>query len=121
MKKRGFTYIEVIIAIAIFAMLLTFVIKLDNTSNMLMKNQREKLRMVYVAQLALEKFKSNLLSIGDNSIEGYYVLVEGSSVDKSNIISQGSSSTVSVIEVKVTVKKNKNDLEENSVILFNDF
>jgi prepilin-type N-terminal cleavage/methylation domain-containing protein len=116
MKKRGFTYIEVMIAFAIFAILMVFVMKLDSTANRLMRYQQEQLRMVYTAQMAMEKYKYNQITYEDNNFNGYYVKVEETPINKTF------NNDIAVLtEIKITVKKNKNDLDTNGVILYNDF
>ena len=105
MKKKGFTYIEVMIAFAIFALIFTFVMKLNRSSNVVMRDERQRLKMIYVAQRSLENFKTVLLDSEDNNVEGFYVLVKKTDI----------SSTLK--EVTVTVKKNKNDSLDKAVIL----
>ena len=109
MKKKGFTYIEVMIAFAIFALIFTYVMKLNKSSNVVMRDQRQRLQMVYIAQMELERFKSELTSHEYKKIDGYYVMVE--TKDMSSL------KDMSFIEVKVTVKKNINDSSDKAVTL----
>jgi len=105
MKKKGFTYIEVMIAFAIFALIFTYVMKLNSSSNAVMRDERQRLQMMYVAQMELETFKSQLVARKGYNVQGFYV-----SVTKGNKIGN-------LIDVKVTVTKNMNDSDDKAIIL----
>jgi len=105
MKKKGFTYIEVMIAFGIFALIFTFVMKLNRSSNVVMRDERQRLQMIYVAQRSLENFKTSLAESEASNVQGFYVLVK--KIDISSTLK----------EVTVTVKKNKNDSSDKAIIL----
>jgi len=113
MKKKGFTYIEVMIAFAIFALIFTYVMKLNKSSNAVMRDERQRLQMIYIAQMQLEKYKSQISNSDfiyyDSNNVSYYVSVSFSKAD--NI------SSTSIKEIKVTVKKKKNDSLDKEVVL----
>lgn len=70
MKKRGFTYIEVMIGMAIFAITLIFVSRLYRTTSMTMYIQQQKLKMMYTAQKVLENYKTTLNNNGSANDKG---------------------------------------------------
>lgn len=96
MRKKGFTYIELSIALAIFALLLLMVVKLNRTSESNLNRQSDNQKMLFVAQQQIEKFKTTLPNMGatanigtypndfqiDNS--GYYIVVKGDNYVTSN-------------------------------------
>lgn len=96
MRKKGFTYIELMIAISIFTLLLLMIMKLNSTSESNLNNQIDSQKRIYVAQQQMEKFKTTLPSIGvaanigtypnnfklDNS--GYYIVVNGNNYVTNN-------------------------------------
>ena len=126
MMKKGFTYIEVIIAISVFAILILTVMKLNVTSENNLNSQINSQKMMFVAQQQIEKFKTTLstnaavTNIGaypdnfkpDNS--GYYIVAIGNNTvtNNSNLylvtiwvrISSADSSTEIKLQSHVTKK-----------------
>jgi len=127
MKKRGFTYIEVMIALAVFALIFTYVMKLNSSSNAVMRDEKQRLQMVYIAQREIERYKSEIFNDTDYTIDGFYVSVDRtdiSSNDNNNNINKNKNKNKSnnsnnsyLIEVKITVKKNVNDSSDKAVVL----
>jgi len=88
MKKKGFTYIEVMIAISIFAMLILMIMKLNITSENNLNTQINSQKMMFVAQKQLEKFKTTELAGNIPNftlIDGYYVKVVSDNTPGGNI------------------------------------
>ncbi|MBC2579947.1 type II secretion system protein [Clostridium sp. DJ247] len=70
MKSRGFTYIEVMIALAIFSILIVFVMNINHSSAKVMSQRRMKLKELYIAQMEMERWKINYDTLqGSNNIE----------------------------------------------------
>ncbi|AZV55567.2 type II secretion system protein [Clostridium sp. AWRP] len=85
MKKRGFTYIEVMMAIGVFIMLSAFVIRLNIAANKNVNKQVLRQNMMMEAQKCLEKSKNNPDSSeykGSDykNIDGYYVNISSMQV-----------------------------------------
>ena len=91
-KKKGLTFLELMIAIAIFAVLSILVIRINITANKNMSTQMEKQNMMMQAQMLLEKYKTTKENIGSYAGEGnsgtsfikidnYYVVVQGTIKD----------------------------------------
>ncbi|MDP4089595.1 MAG: prepilin-type N-terminal cleavage/methylation domain-containing protein [Bacillota bacterium] len=117
-RKKGLTFIELMIAIAIFGVLSVVVVRLNVTANKNMTLQMDKQNMMMVAQTQLEKFKTTKTNIGSytsegapgnsfQNISGYYVVVQSNISD-----SQGGI----LYEVTVRVRRDPKDYE-NEVIL----
>lgn len=115
MKKRGFTYLEVMIALSILAILVIFVIKLDHTANDVMRDETRKMKMLNIAQTAVERYKADMIESTPyaTSIDGFYVKIESKEITRTI---RGQS--IQVNEVKVTVKKNQSDPDGEAVVLF---
>lgn len=115
MKNTGFTYIEIMMAVAIFLIFSAFILRLNITSNKNMNTQVQRQNMMMEAQKLLEQFKTTETDIGDNShyqqIDGYYVMVDSNNV-------QNNSSNF--VEVTVRVRKNMDDAN-NEVVLVSHF
>lgn len=122
MKKKGFTYIEIMIAITIFLILAIFVVRLNIAANKNMTKQVDRQNMMMEAQKLLEKFKTTTTPIGnyvdDNylhnsyqQIDSYYVVVQ------SKNISEG---PPTLLEVTVRVRKDVTD-KNNEVVLTSHF
>ena len=112
MRKKGFTYIELMIAISIFALLILMVMKINITSQSNLNKQMNSQKMMFVAQKQMERFKttvsnnSTLSNIGsyENGFQeddsGYYIVVNGN-----NLVTNNSN----VYLVTVWVRKSPND------------
>ena len=104
MVKKGFTYIEVMIAISIFAILVVVIMKLNITSESNLNDQITSQKMMFVAQKQMEKFKTTYGNIDDFTlIDGYYVKLESDSSPGVNLY-------------KVTVHVKKRYADTNDVI-----
>jgi type II secretory pathway pseudopilin PulG len=107
MKKKGFTYIEVAIAFSIFALVLLFVMKMNHTTSTVMNRQREKTKKFYIAQLYMERYKSNhikqTVDLTEN-FEGYEVGIKLVSDQKINVLVNGASKEVTPKKITVTVR-----------------
>ena len=76
MKKKGFTYIEVMIAIAIFSILIVMIMKLNIASENNLNSQLTSQKMMFVAQKQLEIYKSTkptVTTLPFTLVDGYYV------------------------------------------------
>lgn len=122
MKKDGFTYIEVMVAIAVFLILVVCVMNLNIVANNNINSQIDKQNMMMEAQKQLEKFKTTTETIGsyvdDNyqddqyeQVDGYYVIVQAKNVDKASS---------KLLEITVRVRKNITD-KDNEVVLMSHF
>lgn len=112
MKRRGFTYIEVMIAIAVFLIMAVCVMKLNIEANKNINKQIDKQDMMMEAQKQLEIFKTTKEDI-KKDVDNYHVIVQ-------------SSNDPNLLTVTVTVRKNlKNDDndndDDNEVILISHF
>jgi prepilin-type N-terminal cleavage/methylation domain-containing protein len=87
MKKKGFTYLEVMIAITVFSVLALLVVRLNIAANRNMNAQIERQNMMMVAQKLMEKTKTTTTGVGTyvgedspynyfEQLEGYYVVVQ---------------------------------------------
>lgn len=89
MRKKGFTYIELMIAVSIFSLLVLMVMKLNMISESNMNKQMNSQKMMFVAQSQIENFKT---SLGNNAVvtnigsypddfkpgtSGYYIVING--------------------------------------------
>lgn len=75
-KKRGFTYIEVMMALAVFLMLSAFVIRLNVEANRNMNMQIQRQNMMMEAQKCVEEIKSDPTKYSDSTYkvkDGYNV------------------------------------------------
>lgn len=59
MKSKGFTYIEVMMAVTIFLVLSALVVRLNITANKNMNMQIQKQNVMMEAQKCLEEYKNN--------------------------------------------------------------
>jgi len=90
MKKKGFTYIELMIAMSIFTLSIVMIIKLNITSETNINKQMNSQKMMFVAQQQVEKFKTTLSNIGSyedgfkQDSSGYYIVVRGDNVITNN-------------------------------------
>lgn len=60
MKKKGFTYIELMIAITIFTIIILTIMKLNSISQSNINKQISSQKMMFVAQKQMEVFKTSL-------------------------------------------------------------
>ena len=106
MRKKGFTFIEIMIAISIFFMMVVFM-KIDSNTQKQINNIRKQDRKVNIAQGQLERLKSN----PDNQLqklkseEGYSIekIIDGYHV---LITNTGNAEVYDpVVEVEVTVQQ----------------
>ena len=114
MKKKGFTYVEIMISLAIFALMITFVIKMDRSTGGTMRLQKQQLQMTYVAQRMVENYKATLTDFESDDVDGFYVRVQGNS---SPIMKTINGVYIPFNEVRVTVKKNKAAAEDSALII----
>ncbi|MFL0195452.1 type II secretion system protein [Clostridium sp. WILCCON 0269] len=116
MKNKGFTYIEIMMAIAIFLILSAFIVRLNITSNKNMNTQVQQQNMMMEAQKLLEKFKTTTTSVGNYAnndyepIDGYYVVVQYEAV----------SGFPNLLQITVRVRENVSDAN-NEVVLTSHF
>ena len=74
MIKKGFTYLEVMIAISIFAILFLTIIKLNALSENNLNAQLNSQKMMFVAQKRLEEYKTTQVADPNFALlDGYYV------------------------------------------------
>lgn len=71
MKKKGFTYIEVMIALAIFSIFIIFLMNINHNSAKMASNRRIKLKELYIAQMEMERWKSDY----SDEVTEYYIEV----------------------------------------------
>lgn len=120
MKKKGFTYIELMIAISIFALLIVVIMKLNITSEANLNKQVTSQKMMFVAQRQIEKYKSTLKNIGtypndfklDESSGGYYIVVkcDNSVTDHTNVY-------LMTVWVRKSSADNSNEIKLQSHVL----
>lgn len=78
MNKKAFTFVEVIIAVTIFLIFITVIIKLTHKSNESIREISNKIKMTYIAQAELEKYKNidndslGLSTYNNKIIDGYH-------------------------------------------------
>ncbi|WP_163193433.1 type IV pilus modification PilV family protein [Clostridium thermarum] len=110
-KKNGFTFLELMVAIGVFAVISVLVIRLNITANKNMSLQMERQNMMMQAQMLLEKYKTTKENIGNYAGEGnpstnfqkvnnYYVIVQGNIIDPEGGI---------LHEVTVRVRRNPSE------------
>ncbi|MCJ7689220.1 MAG: prepilin-type N-terminal cleavage/methylation domain-containing protein [Clostridiaceae bacterium] len=88
MRKKGFTYIELMIAITIFTILILTIMKLNSTSQSNINKQINSQKMMFVAQKQMEKFKSTQpveITVPFTVIDGYYVKLVSDNTPGGNI------------------------------------
>jgi prepilin-type N-terminal cleavage/methylation domain-containing protein len=88
MKKKGFTYIELMIAITIFTILILTIMKLNSTSQSNINKQISSQKMMFVAQKQMEVFKSTQpveVTVPFTLIDGYYVKLVSDNTPGGNI------------------------------------
>lgn len=110
-RKRGFTFIEVMIAISLFLIMVVFIVKLDRTTSNEIKNVSEMTEKAEIAQGELEKFKAAPQQNASMTVPGYngYIVT----VESSN----AGSVYTAVTEVTITVKKDTAAVDENQYVL----
>ncbi|KZL93389.1 type II secretion system protein [Clostridium magnum] len=123
MKKKAFTYIEVMIAITIFLIMSIFVIRLNIAANKKINMQVDRQNMMMEAQKLLEKFKTTTTGIGiyvdDNYLHNKYEKIDGYNVivQVKNLNNQG---LPELLEVTVRIRKDIAD-KNNEVVLTSHF
>lgn len=105
MKRKGFTYVEIMIASAIFLTMMVFIIKLDTTASRNIRAYNERVRMYQIAERELELYKSLQANSTGKTVEGYHVVI--TSTDFSSLVK----------EVTVSVRKTPAAPESEAVIL----
>ena len=116
MKKKGFTYIEVMMAISVFIMLSAFIIRLNITANKNVNMQVLKQNMMMEAQKCLEESKNNPDS--DEYKNDSYKEMDGYYINISSVPVKADSPNLFQITVKV---RNNIDDEKNEVVLKSHF
>ncbi|AGY76858.2 type II secretion system protein [Clostridium autoethanogenum] len=116
MKKRGFTYIEVMMAISVFIMLSVFVIRLNIAANKNVNKQVLRQNMMMEAQRCLEESKNDPDSrkykgSDYKKMDGYYVNISSIQVK---------ADSPNLFQITVRVRNNIDD-EENEVVLKSHF
>lgn len=123
MKKKGFTFIETMIAITVFAVLAILVVRLNITANRNISTQADRQNMMMEAQKLMEKTKTTTVGIGtyvdENSplndfkqVDGYYAVVQVKNV--------GSQGPPTLLEVTIIVRRDAMD-KNNQVVLKSHF
>lgn len=110
-RKRGFTFLEIMIAISLFLIMVVFIVKLDRTTSNEIRNIGEMTAKAGIAKGELEKFKAapqQNVSMTVPGYEGYIVTVESSNMDNAY---------AAVTEVTITVKKDTAAVDENQYVL----
>jgi prepilin-type N-terminal cleavage/methylation domain-containing protein len=105
--KKGFTYIEVMIAVAIFSIMMIFIIRLDTVTSRNVRNFNENMKMMNIAQSEIEVYKSKPEDSSGKIVEGYFVMVKSISLD------------AYLSEVTVTVKKSAQAPDSEALVLKN--
>src|SRR5690242_3448916 len=94
MKSRGFTYIEVMIALSIFSILIVFVMNVNHSSAKIMGQRRVRLKELYIAQMEMERWKINYGNLPNNNSTEYDVELDDTGIRytdmSSNITTIGS-------------------------------
>lgn len=112
MIKRGFTYIEIMVAVVIFITMMLFILKLDSAASRNIRVFNEKVRMTCIAQSEIEKLKSNPNKVTTSkTVDGYLINVDVSvfnSITNMNNV---------VRNVKVTVSKPTSETNFENVVL----
>lgn len=83
MKKRGFTYIEVMIALAIFSIFIMFLMNINHNSAKLAEKRIEKLKKLYIAQMEMERWKSDYddKAREEDEVIEYYIAINENTID----------------------------------------
>lgn len=118
MRKKGFTYIELMIAISIFTLLILIIMKLNSTSESNINKQINDQKMIFMAQHQMEKFKTTLASIGtypndfklDDS--GYYIVVKGN-----NYVTNNSNVYLVTVWIRKSPLDNSNEIKLQSHVI----
>lgn len=108
MKKKGFTFIEVMIAMTIFAFAILLVVKLNSASTINLNKQNYRQSMLFTAQRLMESYKSVPVSaqeLAGTIIDGFYVKVDSP-------ISYGTSGTLFEITIHIRPSATDTDNEE---------
>ncbi|HEY8892277.1 MAG TPA: type II secretion system protein [Clostridium sp.] len=118
MKKKGFTYIEIMIAISIFTILIVMIMKLNITSEGNLNKQTSSQKMMFVAQQQIEKYKSTLSNIGSyengftQDSSGYYIVVRGD-----NSVTDNTNVYLVTVWVRKSSTDNSNEIKLQSHVL----
>lgn len=104
--KKGFTYIELMVSIAIFLIIFAIIMKLNNKSYEIHNTSFSKTQLIYFAQLEIEQYKSSPIDF-----EGYKETSIGSNIYKYyvSITSTAISSSPNLKEVTVHIGESKYD------------
>ncbi|MBC8062739.1 MAG: prepilin-type N-terminal cleavage/methylation domain-containing protein [Clostridiaceae bacterium] len=112
MKRKGFTYIEVMIAISIFAILILMIMRLNITSEKNLNSQFTSQKMMFVAQQQIESFKNTVTNnIGSypNGFQldssGYYIVVKSDN----KVTNDSVTTNTNLYQVTVWIRKNPTD------------
>lgn len=110
MKKKGFTFIEVMIAMTIFALAILLVVKLNSVSTKNLNKQNQRQQMLYTAQRLMESYKSVLPTqeLTGTTIDGFYVKVDNP------IIAFGASENL--YEITIHIRPTAADADDEEVL-----
>jgi len=125
MKKKGFTYIELMVAISIFAVLIIIVMKVNITSQSNLNKQKTSQKMMFVAQQQIELYKTDFLDKGsyeegfEADTSGYFVVVKGDNTVTNNTVADNENLYLVTVWVRKSLTDNSNEIKLQSHILKN--
>jgi len=87
-NEKGFTYIEVVIAFMLFGLMLLIMLRISNSVNKVVDSTIDTNKMLHVAKLELENYKSGIDDIdGFTSVTNFIITSENADSD-GNIINR---------------------------------
>jgi prepilin-type N-terminal cleavage/methylation domain-containing protein len=110
MRKKGFTFIELMIAISIFLMMVVFIVKLDSNTHKQIKNITETTEKANLAYSELEAIKSNAgrTLISPKTVGDYRITITKG---------PNTSTYTDVLEIVIMVEKLSASLDQNPYTL----
>ena len=95
MTKKGLTYVEVMVGVAVFMLMAVFIIRMAIVAQNNTEKNNEILKMAYIAQSQIERYKTNPVEFENKDVEGFYVTITSEPFGDSDVVEQ----------VTVTVRK----------------
>lgn len=88
MIKKGFTYVEVMVGVAVFMLMAVFIIRMAIVAQNNTEKNNEILKMAYIAQSQIERYKTNPVEFENKDVEGFYVTISSEPLGGSSMVEQ---------------------------------
>lgn len=109
MKKKGFTFVELMVAMAIFLMMVVFIVKLDSNTHKQLRKLDELTSKSNIAYSELERIKTSSAAIQSPKTVGDYRVTITKAIN--------SSMHTDVVEITINVEKISASVDNNPFTL----